>query len=175
MMPHCSLAFRSRNWLGSSASALATGMAKNTYTGMNTVKKLKRAVATSMNWIGSTTKKASSRLRWSPRRVGESVMNSRSARKAMSANSTVATVSPRAQPIQKITTMNQVVRSRPRKWRSSSCQSSPCTGWRRSRSVRRKAAVLTIASRPKTTTKSAATCWVALRLRRKLSMSGSQR
>ena len=78
---------------------------------MNTVKRSKRAVATSQNWIGSTTKKARIRLRWSPRRVGDSVMNSRSAKKEISANSTVATVSPSAQPIQKITTMNQVVRS----------------------------------------------------------------
>jgi hypothetical protein len=78
---------------------------------MNTVKRSKRAVATSQNWIGSTTKNARIRLRWSPRRVGESVMNSRSAKNEISANSTVATVSPSAQPIQKTTTMNQVVPS----------------------------------------------------------------
>ena len=78
MMPHCSLALRSRKRLGSLASALTTGSARNTYTGMNTVNRSKCRVPTRMNCSGSTTKKASTRLRWSPRRVGERVMNSRS-------------------------------------------------------------------------------------------------
>ena len=74
---------------------------------MNTVNRSKCRVATSQNWIGSTTKKARIRLRWSPRRVGDRVMNSRSAKNAISANSRVATVSPAAQAIQNTTTMNQ--------------------------------------------------------------------
>jgi hypothetical protein len=59
------------------------------------------------NCMGSTTKKASTRLRWSPRRVGDSVMNSRSAKKETSANSTVATVSPSGPATQNTTAMSQ--------------------------------------------------------------------
>ncbi len=123
---------------------------------MNTVNRSKRAVATSQNWIGSTTKKARIRLRWSPRRVGESVMNSRSAKKEISANSTVATVSPSAQPIQKMMTMNQVVPSSARKCASSACQVASCTGLRFSLKLRKKAVALTITSTPKMMRKSAA-------------------
>jgi hypothetical protein len=79
---------------------------------MNTVNRSKCAVATSQNWIGSTTKNASTKLRWSPRRVGESVMNSRRAKKATMANSVVATPSPDAQPTQNTITIAQEVRSK---------------------------------------------------------------
>ena len=61
--PHWIFAVRSRKRNGSLARALTTGMAKNTYTGMKTVKALNWRVPTSTYWVGSTTKKASRRLR----------------------------------------------------------------------------------------------------------------
>ena len=91
---------------------------------MNTVNRSKCRLPTIQNCSGSTTKKASTRLRWSPRRVGESVMNSRSAKKPTMANSTVATASPSAQPIQNTVAMAQEVLSRPQKRLASSASAS---------------------------------------------------
>ena len=131
-------------------------------------------LATSQNCNGSTTKKASTRLRWSPRRVGERVMNSRSAKNASSANSTVATVSPSTQPIQKTEAITHDAFNRLRNRRSSSASASSSTEWLAgARSERKKAQTLTPASRPNITMKSAPTCCVALRLRKKLFMSGT--
>src|SRR5438105_8102815 len=132
---------------------------------MNTVNRSNRSVATSQNWIGSTTKKASTRLRWSPRRVGESVMNSRSAKKAIKANSTVATISPAAHANQKTTTMNHDVRISLRKFFSSAYQASSCAS-RGSRKVSRNAVTLITARTPNTVKNNAATCCDGVRLRR---------
>ena len=44
----------------------------------------------SQYWIGVTTKKTQSKVRWSPCRVGVRVMNSRSARNEISAKSSTA-------------------------------------------------------------------------------------
>ena len=133
---------------------------------MNTVNRSKCSDPSSQNWIGSTTKKASTRLRWSPWRVGESVMNSRSARNETTANSTVATVSPEVHPTQNTSTMNHEVRSRPAKFLRSrrlawSLSSSP-----NSRKDSAKATPLASTSKPNTIRNSAPTCWPGVRLRR---------
>ena len=133
---------------------------------MNTVNKSKCSVPASQNWMGSTTKKASTRLRWSPRRVGDSVMNSRSAKNAISANSTVAKPSPAAHDIQNTTTMNHDVASSLRKFLSSACQAASCVPSRCSRSVSMKAVTLMMIRMPKMMRNSAPTCWVGVRLRR---------
>jgi hypothetical protein len=80
---------------------------------MNTVNRSKCALLPSQNCTGSTTKKASTRLRWSLRRVGDRLMNSRSAMNATKANSTAATRGPSAQPIQNTLTMSHELLSRP--------------------------------------------------------------
>ena len=56
-------------------------------------------------------KKASTRLRWSPRRVGERLMNSRRMKNDTKPNSAMATPSPAAQPTQNTIAMSQELRS----------------------------------------------------------------
>ena len=58
-------------------------------------------------------------LRWSPNRVGESVMNSRSAKNDTPPNRVSATSGPLSQPIQNTNTMNQLVRMMPSRFFSS--------------------------------------------------------
>src|SRR3990167_8612389 len=142
---------------------------------MNTVNRSKCRVPTSTNCSGSTKKKASTRLRWSPRRVGESVMNSRSAKNATSANSTVAAVSPSTQPTQNTVAMAQeVCRSarRRRAWalRSLAASASSSGAPRR---LRTKPQSVNSDSTPKTTRNSAPICWVVVRLRRKAFMASN--
>jgi hypothetical protein len=74
---------------------------------------------------GRITKNASTRLRWSPRRVGDSVRNSRSAKNDTSANNTVAVVSPDSQPTQNTIAITQLLRSTPSARASSTRRVSP--------------------------------------------------
>jgi hypothetical protein len=73
------------------------------------------------NCSGSTTKKASTRLRWSPRRVGESVMNSRSAKNATTRTAPWPPCRPDTQPTQNTTGHAQEVCSKPRRRRAGLC------------------------------------------------------
>jgi hypothetical protein len=79
---------------------------------------------------GRITKKASTRLRWSLRRVGDSVRNSRSAKKDTSPNSTVAVASPDSQPIQNTMAMTQLLRSTPSARASSTRRQPRPAAWR---------------------------------------------
>ncbi len=94
MIPHWIFALRSRKRSGSPARALAMGSARNTYTGMNTVKRSNQRPPTIAYCKGSTAKNASSRLRWSLRRVCIRVTNSRSARNETTPKSSVAPTAP---------------------------------------------------------------------------------
>ena len=67
---------------------------------MKTVKALMRRMPTSTYCSGRITKKASSRARWSARRVWVSVTNSRSAKNETKPNSSVEPSGPEAQAIQ---------------------------------------------------------------------------
>src|SRR5436190_618928 len=156
-MPHWILAVRSRKRNGSLASALITGIAKNTYTGMNTVNALSRPVPTSTYCIGRMTKKASSRARWSARRVWVRVTNSRSAKKETKPNSSVEPSGPDAHDTQNTSAASQSARSS----RAKRSRSPACSGGR-SRRVRPKATIVTSASRPNRTTNSRPTCWLTL-------------
>src|SRR4051794_12617968 len=156
-MPHWILAVRSRKRNGSLASALITGMAKNTYTGMNTVNALSRLLPTSTYCSGRITKKASRRARWSARRVCVRVTNSRSAKNETKPNSSVEPSGPDAQDTQNRSAPSQSARSSIAK--RSRC--AVCAG-ERSRSERPNATIVTSASRPKRTTNSRPTCWLTL-------------
>ena len=158
MMPHWIFAVRSRKRVGSLPKALTSGMARNTYTGMNTVKRSKCSVATMPYCSGSTTKKASSRLRWSPRRVCVSVTNSRSATKESTPNSSVETKAPDAQATQNSTAPSQTARRSRTNWSKRSWSSLV-----RSRTERVVATMLTMASKPNSTTNSRPICWVTVR------------
>ena len=78
---------------------------------MKTVNALNSRVPTSTYCIGRTTKKASSRLRWSARRVWVSVTNSRRAKNETKPNSSVETSGPDAQATQNSSAPNQSARS----------------------------------------------------------------
>ena len=86
---------------------------------MNPVNRLKNSAPTSQYCAGNTTKKANTKLRWSPRRVGDNVKNSRKAKNDTRPKSQIATHSPAIQPIQKTIIINQLVRSTPSMLRSS--------------------------------------------------------
>ncbi|EWS63144.1 hypothetical protein Y695_03624 [Hydrogenophaga sp. T4] len=79
---------------------------------MNTVNRLKCWFQTRAYCSGSTMKNASTRLRWSPRRVGERLMNSRRMKNETRPNSTMATLSPAAQPTQNTSVISHELRSR---------------------------------------------------------------
>ena len=87
---------------------------------MNTVNRSKKRPPAIRYCIGSTTKKASNRLRWSPRRVWARVMNSRSAKKLRdSPKARVAPMGPDNQATQKtMAPTHRARRSRTRRWRT---------------------------------------------------------
>ncbi len=159
MMPHWILALRSRKRPGSPASALTTGMMRKTYTGMNTVNRLNQRPPAITYCSGSTTKKASSRLRWSARRVCIRVMNSRSAKNDTVAKASVAPTGPLIHaPQNSSAPAHSAPRSRSqrrRRWLASA-----------SRQVSTVKARLANTSRPNRIRNSSATCWSAESSRR---------
>src|SRR5579859_7266765 len=79
---HCVSAVRSRKFLVASVVMMVNaGRRRNTYTGMKMVNTPYQPVQTSPYWEGSTTKKLTSKAKWSDFRVGVRVRNSRSAAK----------------------------------------------------------------------------------------------
>ncbi|MNT57832.1 hypothetical protein D3C72_1952340 [compost metagenome] len=98
-------------------------------------------------------------------------MNSRSAKNPTMANSTVATVSPSTQPIQKTDAIIQDVLSSPQKRLASRTRASDSgSSLACSRRLRTKAQMVKTDRMPNITRNRAPTCWVAVKLRRKLFM-----
>ena len=117
---------------------------------MKTVKRSKCSVPTSTYCSGSTMKKARIRLRWSLRRVWASVMNSRSARKEKTPNSSVATAGPAIQASQNTAAPIHTAR------RSRLKRSMRSLG---ARSARAAVIAVASASAPNSATNSSAICW----------------
>jgi hypothetical protein len=131
------------------------------------VNRLNCAVPTSQYCIGKMTKNASTRLRWSPWRVGDSVKNSRSAKKEPTPNSTRREVSPAIQATQKTKNSSELVLSNCDRLSISSWWRAECDpGLQTRASSAGRSPRPASSNMPNTMTNNAPICWVGGMLRR---------